>query len=59
MKDDFGDQNYYRKHKHQQNKNNQKTKNGKENNCIDISSDKQVKFHAITIGHNKERETPR
>ena len=34
-----------KKHKDQQNK------NGKKNNCMDISRDQQVKSHAIRLGH--------
>ena len=39
------------------NKNNQKIKMGRENNCMDISSDKQAKSHTRKVGYGPEKET--
>ena len=43
-KTDYSHQKQYRQHKHQQNKNHQKTKMGRKM-TMDISSDKQTKPH--------------
>ena len=58
---DYNNQKQYRQHKHQQDKNNQKTKMKKKqrNNCRDITSDKRAKSHKRKLRHGSEKETLR
>ena len=46
---DYSDQKQCSQYKYQQNKNNEKKWN--KNNCMDISSDKQVKSHTRKFEH--------
>ena len=48
-----------RNNKDNVNKNNLKTKKGKKNNCMDISSDKQAEFHTRKFERSKGSETLR
>ena len=50
-KTDYSNEKLYRKQKYQPKKNNQKTKIEVKNNCIDISSNKQVKSHTRKLGY--------
>ena len=51
------DQKQYRQNEDWQNKNNYFTKNGKKNNCMVISSDKQAKSYTRKLGYGKGGET--
>ena len=53
-KTDYNHQKQYRQHKPRQNENNQK-----KNDCMDITRDKQVKYHMRKLGYGSERETLR